>query len=719
MGVVYRARHRGLNRLVALKMIRGGSSPAPGDWARFQVEAEALARLQHPNIVQIYEIGEREGCLFLSLELVDGPNLAEVLAGQPVPLRVAADLVRTLARAVHYAHQRGIIHRDLKPANVLLQIADCRLQIENQVPGSSSQSAILNLQSAIPKITDFGLAKRLDDCQCRTQSGVALGTPSYMAPEQAIGWRDRIGPRTDVYALGAILYELLTGQPPFEGETAWDTMMEVVNSDPIPPHVRRPEVPSALETICLKALAKEPSRRYPSADALADDLDRFLAGGAIAARPEGWARWWARKLRRRPWVGALALAVLLLAVGGAILAALGNRQKLAEAEAALAEGRELLGSREYTPALRRLTRGLELARGRWGGDDLARALESEILQTRRLLAAEELRRVADSLRFLVDPETLSVRQVKNLDAQCRRLWEARQGILRVFRAGDRDLEQRTRTDLLDLVCLWADLKVRLRGPAAGQNGQQAFKILAEAENLFGRSLALEHQHRLLSWAPGRTGEPLPEKHGRREPAPANAWDYYFLGRSWFRAGRPDLAEPLLEQAAALQPQGFWPNFYWGVCAQRLKRYPEADKALSICIALAPQLPQGYYNRALVHVAAGHVRRALRDYERALSVEPAFAPAALNRGLLLARLRRYGEAEADLRRALRNGADAATVHYNLAVLQLAQDNRPAALDAVNSALEQDPTNRKARQLLHLLQRGRETPKSGRKKRGQDP
>jgi serine/threonine-protein kinase len=719
MGIVYRARHLGLNRLVALKMVRAGSLPAPGAWARFRVEAEALARLQHPNIVQIYEIGELDGCLFLSLELVDGPNLAEVLAGQPAPLRGAAELVRTLARAVHYAHQRGIIHRDLKPANVLLQIAECKLQIADLPETPARHSALCTLHSAIPKIADFGLAKRLGDCECRTQTGVALGTPSYMAPEQAIGWKDRIGPRTDVYALGAILYELITGQPPFEGETAWDTMMEVVNSDPVPPHVRRPEVPPALETICLKALAKEPGRRYASADDLADDLDRFLAGGAVAARPEGWARWWTRKLRRRPWAGALALAVLLLGLGAAILAVLGNRQKLAEAEAALAEGRELLRSREYNPALRRLKRGLDVAGGCWGGDALAQALDREILQTRRLLAAEELRRAADALRFLVDPETLSVRQVQTLDAQCRRLWEARHGILRAFRAGDPGLEQRTRTDLLDLVCLWADLKVRLPGRAAEQNGQQALQVLAEAEKLFGRSLALEHQRRLLTAAPGRVGDPASKEHKRRDQTPATAWDYYLVGRSWLRAGRPDLAAPLLEQAVALQPQGFWPNFYRGVCAQRLKRYAEADKALSICMALAPQLPQSYCNRALVHVAAGRVGQALRDYERALTVEPAFAPAALNRGLLLARLRRYREADADLRRALRNGADAATVHYNLAVLQFAQNNRPAALDAVNSALEQDPTNPKARQLLHLLERGRETPQSVRKKRGQDP
>jgi serine/threonine-protein kinase len=208
MGVVYKARQVRLNRVVALKMILAGEHANADQLARFRSEAEAVARLQHPNIVQIYEVGEQRGLPYFSLEFVEGGSLADKLAGAPQPARQSAELVATLAQAVHAAHQRGIIHRDLKPANILLQIADSRLQSDKPVPGAEA-SAICNLKSAIPKITDFGLAKRLDAEAGRTQSGAIMGTPSYMAPEQATGQTKAIGPVTDVYALGAILYEML------------------------------------------------------------------------------------------------------------------------------------------------------------------------------------------------------------------------------------------------------------------------------------------------------------------------------------------------------------------------------------------------------------------------------------------------------------------------------------------------------------------------------
>jgi eukaryotic-like serine/threonine-protein kinase len=392
---------------------------------------------------------------------------------------------------------------------------------------------------------------------------------------------------------------------------------------------------------------------------------------------------------------------LLLGAAGASLPALGNRHKLAEAEADLADGRDLLRDHQYAPAVRRLTRGLELARGRWGGGDLTRALEGHLLRARRLLAAAELHRVADHLRFLVAPETLAVRQLQTLESHCRRIWEARGRLLTgVGGGGDRDLDRRLRTDLLDLACLWADLRVRLPGLPRDQARQRALQVLDEAEALLGPSLALAHQRRLFGTAPDQLAA------GGQQPGeetPRTAWDHYLLGRSWLRAGRPDLAEPLLEQAAALEPEGFWPNFFWGVCAYRLKRYPDADKALSVCIALAPRVPQGYFNRAQVHTAAGRWQKALEDYGRALKIDPSFAAAVLNRGLLHARLEHYPEAAADLRRALRDGADPAAVHYNLAVLHHAQNDRPAALAALEDALRYDPANAKARQLLDLLRK----------------
>jgi serine/threonine protein kinase len=264
MGVVYQARQLGLKRLCALKMILAAGHAGPSDLARFTTEAEALARLQHPNIVSIYEIGTHQGKPFFSMEYCPGGSLDRKLNHKPLDPRQAARLVRTLAEAMHAAHRANIIHRDLKPANVLLAS-----------PGRESGELI-------PKITDFGLAKKLDDSS-QTQTGAIMGTPSYMAPEQASGQKN-IGPAADIYALGAILYECLTGRPPFQAATPLDTLLQVLEHTPLPPQMLNPAVPRDLQTICLKCLEKEPRQRYASAEALANDLARWLSGETITAR---------------------------------------------------------------------------------------------------------------------------------------------------------------------------------------------------------------------------------------------------------------------------------------------------------------------------------------------------------------------------------------------------------------------------------------------------
>jgi serine/threonine protein kinase/WD40 repeat protein len=281
MGVVYLARQFRLNRLVALKMVLAGAYAASTDLVRFLAEAEAAAQLQHPNIAQVHEVGSHGGLPFISLEYVDGGTLAQKLKGTPLPPRQAAGLTATLGRAVQYAHQHGVVHRDLKPANILLT------------------------EDGTPKISDFGVAKRSAAGSGMTQTGAILGTPSYMAPEQAEGKRD-VGPAADVYALGAILYELLTGRPPFKGPTPLDTVLQVMKDEPVPPRRLQPKAPRDLETICLKCLQKDPRKRYASAAALADDLDRFLADRPILARPTGRPERAWRWCRRNPVVAGLA-----------------------------------------------------------------------------------------------------------------------------------------------------------------------------------------------------------------------------------------------------------------------------------------------------------------------------------------------------------------------------------------------------------------------------
>ncbi len=303
MGVVYKARQIGLKRIVALKMILNAQYAADDVRGRFRLEAEAVARLQHPHIVQIHDIGEHDGTPFFSLEFCPGGSLDRKLGGVPMEPRTAAELLEVLARAVHAAHLANVIHRDLKPANILL--AACGLAEE----GAAKPQAA----DWIPKITDFGLAKKLDEVG-QTQTGAVMGTPSYMAPEQAEG-KKNIGPPADIYALGAILYEMLTGRPPFRAATTFDTILQVVADEPVPPTQLNPKVPRDLETICLKCLSKEPARRYASALDLAEDVRRFHSGNAIhGRRTPAWERAW-KWARRRPTTAALIVALALAGLG--------------------------------------------------------------------------------------------------------------------------------------------------------------------------------------------------------------------------------------------------------------------------------------------------------------------------------------------------------------------------------------------------------------------
>jgi eukaryotic-like serine/threonine-protein kinase len=345
MGVVYRAWDPRLNRPIALKMLLAGAQARPTELERFQREAQAVAALRHPNIVQVYDVGQVGGRPYFTMEFVEGRDLAETIQGTPQPASKAATIVAIVADAIHVAHQRGIVHRDLKPSNVLLAT------------------------DGTPKVTDFGLARRLEGDRELTLSGSPMGTPSYMAPEQARGDKHAVGPATDVYALGAILYELLTGRPPFRAETPTATLHQVTTDDPVSPARLNPRVPRDLDTICLKCLHKEPHRRYETAAALAEDLRRFERGEPIKARRVGPMERSARWAWRRPALaGSLATGVLLAcALIGTFFWWHGQRTALeatavAYAEADLTEAERLQDKGEFKASAEVLRRAKDRLR---------------------------------------------------------------------------------------------------------------------------------------------------------------------------------------------------------------------------------------------------------------------------------------------------------------------------------------------------------------------
>ncbi|WP_250846652.1 serine/threonine-protein kinase [Aquisphaera insulae] len=378
MGVVYKARHVRLNRLVALKMILAGAHASDDQIARFHIEARAVAQIQHEGIVQIHEDGDHDGLPYFSLEFVPGGSLHQLIGGKPQPPRAAASMVMALGRAMAEAHSKGIIHRDLKPANVLLTL------------------------DGKPKITDFGLAKQMEADSKQTRSGAIMGTPSYMAPEQAWGQTHEIGPLSDQYALGAILYEMLVGRPPFQGATALETLELARTQEPVPPTRLQPKLPTDLETICLKALQKDPARRFADAAAMAEDLRRFLDGEPIVARPvaapERFWRWCKRNPRVAALAGVIALMGIGITVGSAAFAS--SLRKL---------NGELTNAYTKEESARKTAQANELAAIQARNEAIA-ATKGAFAQNRNALEAQRVLSVLLNQRLLSIPGTQGIRE---------------------------------------------------------------------------------------------------------------------------------------------------------------------------------------------------------------------------------------------------------------------------------------------------------------------
>jgi serine/threonine-protein kinase len=663
MGVVFRVRHLRLNRLVALKIALAGEYAGPQERERFQREVEAVAGLRHPNVVQIFDVGDTDGRSYFTMEYLEGGNLARQLAGTPQPARQAAQLVATLAEAVQAAHQSGIAHRDLKPANVLLT-AD-----------------------GTPKISDFGLARRLRGGAGLTQSGVPMGTPSYMAPEQAWGQTHVLGPALDIYALGAILYELLTGRPPFRAETAVETVLQVISQEPASPSQLNAKVPRDLETICLKCLHKDPQRRYATAAALAEDLQRFQRGESIAARPAGLPERTAKWVRRRPAIAVLLGATLLVSlalIGGALWLADKQAERRQAVEGDLREVADLQRQARWNDARGTLKRAEARLNGGGAGElrrridqarrDLDLVIELDRIRLSRVTSGNVVSRLSrvtsgnllfyrtkadreytkafgdSGLAEVTDPpdmvatrihaSTVRVALVAALDdwAVCATDKVQRDWLLAVARLADPDPQD------------WRD---RIRDPASWED-PAALPELARTVPVSGPSVPL-----LLA-----LGERLGVAGG---DAPA-----------------------FLKRVQAGHPADFWVNLILG----------------DALLATAPVEAGGYYRAALAsrpdaavaYTALGDALRAqhLRDeaigyYRRAVQIDPQYARGHTNLGNILNDLGRTDEAVACYRRALEVDPTYVWAHFDLATTLRDAGRMDEAIEHYRQYLAVDPTH----------------------------
>jgi serine/threonine-protein kinase len=689
MGVVYKAWHLRLQRTVAVKMLLAGAYAQPQELERFLREAETVAGLSHPNIVQVHEAGDVVGRPYFTMEFVEGGSLAQKLAGTPQPARQAAALVAKVAEAVHAAHRRGIVHRDLKPGNILLT-AD-----------------------GTPKLTDFGLARRLEGPAGLTQSGVPVGTPSYMAPEQAEGKARAVGPAADTYALGAILYELLTGGPPFRAETAAETLRQVVFQDPVPPSRLNAALPRDVETICLKCLHKEPERRYVSAAALADDLRRFLQGEAIRARPEGRLERFARWARRRPaLVSGLTAAVLLTtALVGAGLWVRAERAATERAQEQLARLDQARRDQEFVARLDaiRLNRAAVI-RGRFDiAANRARAGQKyevafrdagfgEVGDDPAVVAATvEASNLRGALLAALDDRAICATDEAD---------EPRRWLLEVARRADPDPTGSCN---------------RLRDPEAWKNpavlteltgtapvkGQPVQLLVALGERLRDTGgdatsflLRVQREHPHDFWANLTLGDTLREKN------PGEAVRYYQaalavrpgaavvhnnLGLVMAAQDRVEEAISHYQKAFEIDPDFGLPHYHLGLSLRPLGRVDEAIDHFLRAVQIDPEFGLAHYNLGLALRTKGEVDEAIDHHLQALRIEPGWAAVYGNLALALADKGQLDEAIDRYQQALRLEPGYTAAHNDLGLALADKGRWDEAIKHHQEALRLDATD----------------------------
>jgi serine/threonine protein kinase/Flp pilus assembly protein TadD len=695
MGVVYRARHVRLNRQVAIKMILAGVHAGERERARFETEARAVARLQHPYIVQIYEIGEQENRSFLCLELVRGGNLAEKLGGKPLPPLQAAQLAEALSRAVQYAHEQQIVHRDLKPANVLLADSDSRRGIRLGCEGEETYCE--------PKISDFGLARLLDQ-EGESASGATggpVGTPAYMAPEQATRSSNKpygtiagSGQSTDVYSLGAILYEMLTGRPPFLATTVYETLQQVISLDPVPPRRLQPRVPRDLETICLACLRKEPQHRYASAGDLANDLRRFLDGKPIRQRPPAFWEPALKWARRRP--AAAAWVVLGTAALFALFAGLGY---------------SLLHRQEWAR---------QRARDRY--EQFVRYRDEAIFQGTLLRAT----RLESNDQAAVDRQATVEAASKALALAGMAVEEVRGPQLDPYlnAAEQADIS----SSCYELLLILSQVVEPLPANAADSQRQPAtrgLRILDRASRFAPTSRAFHlYRARLLAQQGDASGASEERRLAEALP-PVSASDCYLTGVERFRMADTQGAVRLFREALRKQADHFEARLHLALCSLRAGALEEAQSGLTACIAQRPGFAWAYLMRGVAGpknavaeaeedfttalalddsaslryvIYLGRGRMALREekfadaivhLEQAAQLQPDELPAHLLLARAFERLKRRAEADREIDKALALRPDLPVVQRERAEMFRDREEWTAALGHLQKAIQLTP------------------------------
>jgi eukaryotic-like serine/threonine-protein kinase len=699
MGVVYKARQVSLNRVVAVKMILKGTLAAEEDVKRFRAEAEAAANLQHPAIVAIHEVGLHEGQHYFSMDFVEGHSLAQLPREQPLTARQAAEYVRDAAEAVHYAHQQGTLHRDLKPSNILID------------------------RQGRVRITDFGLAKKITGDSDLTLTGQILGTPSYMPPEQALGKRSLIGAASDIYSLGAVLYELLTGRPPFRGESPAETLRQVESLDPISPRLLSPAVPRDLETICLKCLEKEPHKRYGTAQLLADDLGRYLRGEAVLARPPS-PIYRFTKFARRHMTGLAitALIVLFIVLLGGVVGWM-----VRDREAQRAEYEKRITNYRAT-RLAKTVEDIQLAlqEAQTLGDRALTLVNDNPYQWEATLAAaltacKRADSLAEENKGTLDPVLLerltTLRQRLETDEQDRQ-FVARIDAIRM-EATQVDIEKNrfgTTWQSSDIEDLFKSRGIEFRATsseevvASIQTHSEPIQphMLAGLEIWLTRlpNKAAEKRQWLTTTLQSADSDPWRTQARKAlllgdvialeklvrdvEPAQQPAAVLLLLAKRL----PPQMGPTRLEFFRRIQnahPGDFWVNQGYAEALSRSDppQWIEAVRFYTAMVALRPQNPGCRFNLGRALSGAGHHEGAIACYLDAVAIAPHYAAAWTNLGSAYYEKGEFGDAMAAFRRAIRLNPDYASPHIGLGTVLRAKGDADGAIVEYRVAVRLDP------------------------------